>query len=122
MTYSIDFRRHVLSVRKRDGLTLAQAASRFSVGIASLTRWIKTPEPKATRDNRPRKIDLDALAKDVEDDPGAYQYERAARFSVTPKAIWQALRKLGVTYKKSPSPSEGGRRKTYRLSEENQRV
>jgi len=122
MTYSIDFRRHVLSIRKKDGLTLSQTAARFAVGIASLIRWNKKLAPKATRDNRPRKIDLDALAKDVEDDPGAYQYERAARFSVTPKAIWKALHKLGVTYKKSPSPPEGGRRKTYSLSAENQRV
>ncbi len=35
----------------------------------------------------------------VRDHPDAYQHERAARFGVTPKAIWQALRKLGVTYK-----------------------
>jgi len=122
MTYSVDFRRHVLSIRKREGLTFLQASQRFGVGIASLTRWSKQVEPKATRENRPRKIDLEKLARDVETYPDAYQYERAARFGVTPKAIWQALRKLGVTYKKSPSSSEGGRGQTYGLPGEDQRA
>ena len=122
MTYSVDFRRHVLLIRKREGLTFAQASQRFGVGIASLTRWSKQVEPKATRENRPRKIDLDKLVKDVETYPDAYQYERAVRFDVTPKAIWQALRKLGVTYKKSSSPSEGGRGQTYGLPGEDQRA
>lgn len=122
MTYSVDFRRHVLSLRKKEGLTFAQTSERFGIGIASLTRWNKQVEPKATRENRPRKIDLDALWMDVEKHPDAYQYERAVRFGVTPKAIWQALRKLGVTYKKSPSPSEGGRGQTYGLPGEDQRA
>ncbi len=115
MTYGIEFRRHVLSVREKEGLSFAQTASRFSVGVASLTRWAKSPEPKTTREGRPRKIDLEKLAQDVRDHPDAFQYERATRFGVTPKAIWQALRKLGVTYKKSNAASESGRRRTAQL-------
>ncbi|MFV0383449.1 IS630 transposase-related protein [Paracoccus sp. (in: a-proteobacteria)] len=64
------------------------SAARFCpFGIASLTRWAKSPEPMATREGRPRKVDLEKLAQDVRDHPDAYQYERAARFGVTPKAI-----------------------------------
>ena len=77
-----------------------------------MTRWAKTPEPKATREFRPRKINLDQLAQGVRDHPDAYQYERAARFGGTSKAIWQALRQLGMTYKKSNGASQGGRRRT----------
>lgn len=117
MTHGYDFRRHVLSVREKEGLTFQETAERFSVGIASLTRWAKNPEPKATREGRPRRIDLEALEQDVRDHPDAFQYERAARFGVTPKAIWQALKKLRVTYKKSPSASEGERRRTAILQE-----
>ena len=119
MTYSIDFRRHVLSIRTKEGLSYIETSERFAIGIASVVRWNKTLAPKATRENRPRKIDLGALARDVEDHPDAYQYERASRFSVTPKAIWQALRKLGVTYKKSPQTSKGERRQTYALPGKN---
>jgi len=115
MTYSVDFRRHVLSDREKEGLSSAETAERFSVGIASLTRWAKSLEPKATREGRPHKIDLDKLAQDVRDHPDAYQHERATRFGVSPKAIWQALRKLKVTYKKSPSAPQGGRRRTALL-------
>ncbi|MFV0384014.1 IS630 transposase-related protein [Paracoccus sp. (in: a-proteobacteria)] len=74
MAYSLDFRRHVLSVREKEGLTFAQTATRFSVGVASLTRWAKSPAPKATREGHPRKIDLSILAQDVLDHPEAYQY------------------------------------------------
>ncbi|MFV0385112.1 IS630 transposase-related protein [Paracoccus sp. (in: a-proteobacteria)] len=69
MTYSLDFRRQVLSVQEKEGLTFARTAARFSVGVASLTRWAKSPEPKATREGRPRKVDLEKLARDVRDHP-----------------------------------------------------
>lgn len=114
MTYSVDFRRHILSIKKKERLTFEQTAERFAVGIASLTRWNKTITPKVTRENRPRKVDLKALAKDVENYPDAYQHERALRFGVHPKSIWNGLRKLNITYKKSLGASTGRRREaTY---------
>jgi len=117
MTYSVDFRSHVLCIKEKEGLTFEQTAKRFVVGIASLTRWNRTITPKATRENRPRKVDLKALAKDVVTYPDAYQHERALRFGVHPKSIWNALRKLNVTYKKSPGTSSGRRRKTAYVPE-----
>jgi transposase len=118
MTYPISFRRHVLAVKDREGLTFAEAAERFSVGIASLVRWSARLEPKRYERRAPGKIDLAALAQDVRDDPDAFQHERAARFGVTQKAIWKALRKLGVTHKKNPHASEGERRRTAVLQKE----
>ena len=117
MTYSVDFRRHALSIKKKEGLTFEQTAKRFAVGIASLTRWNKTITPKATRENRPRKVDLKELAKDVETYPDAYQYERALRFGVHPKSIWNGLHKLNITYKKSFRTSTGRRREATCISE-----
>ena len=122
MSYSISFRRHVLRVKDVEGLSFARTADRFSVGIASVKRWSKRLEPKPCARKRPRKLDPEKLAQDVCDHPDAYQYERAARFGVTQKAIWQALRKLGVTYKKSVTAPEGERRQTARLPEENQGI
>ena len=115
MTHSVDFRRHVLSIREKEGLTFLQTSKRFAVGVSSLVRWNKQLEPKATREGRPRKIDLEALAKDVAKHPDSYQYERAQRFGVTNKPMWLALRKLGVSYKKKPIAPQGGRRQTAYL-------
>ena len=74
---------------------------------------------------RKRKIDLERLKQDVRDYPDAYHYERAERFSVATNAIWQALQKLNLTYKKAlkhPKADEGKRRifqaKIERLAQE----
>ena len=118
MTYSLDFRLHVLGVREKEGLTFAETSARFCVGIASLTRWSKSLEPKSYP-LRMYKIDLDALEADVEKYPDSYQFERAERFGVRQNSIHQALKKLNVTYKKSPKTSEGRRRQTAVLPAKN---
>ncbi len=96
-------------------MTCSQTAERFAVGLASIVRWSFTLEAKAYHCEKGFKIALETLAEDVHDLPDGYQYERADRFGVTPKAIWQALRKLGVRYKKSDAPFQGGRRRTASL-------
>lgn len=111
MSYPLKFRLHILGVREKEGLTLAETAARFKVGISSLTRWLRRPEPRPSGPRR-GKIDMKALAQDIELYPDAYQFERAERFGVCQKAIWQALRRLGVTYKKSLTAPEGERRQT----------
>ena len=100
MTYSLGFRRKVLSVRKKEGLTISEVASRFDVGVASVVRWLKTPEPSLTRNKGATKIDMDALSEDVRQYPDAYQRERAERLGVTRQGIYYALKRLGVSYKK----------------------
>jgi len=100
MTYSSDFRRKVLSVRKREGLTIAQVAARFDVGIASVVRWLKNPDPQRTRNKPATKIDMTALAQDILDHPDAYQYERARRLGVSRSGINHALRRMGLSCKK----------------------
>ncbi len=84
----------------KEGLSFEETSERFGVGVASLKRWSKRLHPKPYERRKIRKIDLEKLAQDVRDHPNAYQYERAARFGVCQKSIWQALRKLSVTHKK----------------------
>ncbi|MBX3640132.1 MAG: hypothetical protein KF888_06405 [Nitrosomonas sp.] len=62
-----------MSVRKKEGLTIAQAAVRFCVGIASVTRWVKNPNPKRTRNKPATKIDMIALARDAQEYPDPTQ-------------------------------------------------
>jgi transposase len=59
MAYSKDFRCEVLSIRERAGLTTAEVADRFDVGVASVVRWLKTVERKAAGP-RKRKLDMEA--------------------------------------------------------------
>jgi transposase len=115
MTYSIDFRRKVLSVRKKEGLTIAEVADRFCVGVATVVRWLNRLEPQLTRYKPATKIDRIALARDVREHPDAYQAERAKRLGVSEKGVGHALRRMNITYKKNTSASQGGRRRTARL-------
>ena len=62
----------VLSVRKAEGLTIAQVSTRFCVGIATVTRWLKRIEPQLTRIKPATKIDRIVLARDVREHPDAY--------------------------------------------------
>ncbi len=107
--YPLKFREQVLRIKREEELTHEQTAKRFWVGIASIARWERRVKPKEKRNKPATKIDMEALAKDVEENLGASQCERAARFAVTPRGIGKALKHLGITYKKNPS---GTRRQT----------
>ncbi|WP_440864812.1 IS630 transposase-related protein [Symbiopectobacterium purcellii] len=119
MSYSIDFRRKVISTRKNEGLSIRETAKQFRIGPASVSRWINQIESKAST-TRQRKIDKSELIKDVEQYPDAYQKERAERFGVCQKAIWQALKKLGLTYKKNSTSSESRRKRPAGISTKKQ--
>jgi transposase len=109
----LDFRRKAWSIREKAGLTIAEVATRFGVGIASVVRWLKQIEPPRTRHKPATKIDMAALAREVRDCPAAYQYEGAQRLGVSHKGIDHALRRLGLTYKKPlrhPKADEHARR------------
>lgn len=122
MTYSLDFRLKVLSVKEKEGLSFAKTAERFCVGLASVVRWSQKPEPQTNRYKPPIKINMEALKQDILLYPDAYQYERAERLHVSATGIWHALKRLGVTYKKNSSTSQGGLRKTLCFLSETPRI
>jgi len=113
MTYPSSFCRKVLSVREQEGLTIVQTAARFCMGIASVTRWLKNPDPKLTRNKPATKIDMIALARDVREFPDACQAERAQRLGASTQGIGHALRRMNISYKKTlqhPRANEDERR------------
>ena len=84
MNYSVKFRKHVLRIRAKEGLTFIQTALRFGVGVALIVRWANRLEPDQSkprmrkprmrkprmrkprmRKPRMRKIDMATLALDV---------------------------------------------------------
>ncbi|MDP8034611.1 IS630 transposase-related protein [Pasteurella atlantica] len=120
MSYSLDFRRKVFEIKAKKGLTFEETSQYFNIGIRTLFRWKKKIEPCTTRNKPATKIDMDALLKDVELYPDAYQYERAERFGVTQRAIGFALKRLGISYKKNTKTSQSKRRCSYQISGKNE--
>ena len=122
MTYSRDFREKVLLIKEKESLSFAKIAKRFEIGIASVVRWAKNIESKKTRYKPATKIDMEALKKDIEAYPDAYQYERAKRLNVSRMGIAHALKRLGVSYKKNPQSSPSNLRKTICILPSSSRI
>lgn len=98
MTYSLEFREKVLSVRAQHNLSIAETAKKFHIGESSVEKWSKNIVPKKTK-NRPfTKLDVDALKRDIKIFPDAYNYERAKRLGVSKNCILYALRKLNAMF------------------------
>ena len=101
MSYDKKFRRHVLKVRETEKLSLAKAAKRFGIGKQTIYNWTKRLEEKSKRTKPWITLDEKALRGDIETYPDAYQYERAQRLGVSRGGVYHALKRLGVTYKKT---------------------
>lgn len=103
MTYSIDFRKKVLAIKERDQMSFDAVAKRFGVGKMSVFRWSRRIEAQSTRNKPATKINMEALKRDVEQYPDAYQYERAKRLGVSQRGIGYALKRLGIRRKRKRS-------------------
>ena len=101
MAYSLEFRRQVFKVKQKEQLTFQELSDRFSIPIRTLFRWQQRIEPKTKRNKPSTKIDMEVLRKDVQDYPDRYQYERAKVFGVSQSAIFYALQRLNISYKKN---------------------
>jgi len=99
MAYSLDFRQQIFKVKQNEQLTFQEVSGRFAIPMRTLFRWQKRIEPK--RNKPSTKINMDDLAKDVEDNPDHYQYERAKKFCVSQSAIFYALKRLKISNKKN---------------------
>lgn len=112
MTHSLDFRKKVLLIRAKEGLSFAQVAKRFEISVNSVFLWSKNLEPKLKRNKAPVKIHNDLLIEDIKKYPDAYQYERARRLCVSTSGICFAMKRLNITYKKNSQSSKGLQRQT----------
>lgn len=107
----IGFRTHVFTRFSGEGFLAALASGRtyrqvaedFDISTRTIQNWKRRIESNTRGGTRRSKISLEALRKDVEMYPDAYQYERAARFNCTQNAIFKRLKKLNISKKKQPS-------------------
>ena len=107
MTYSIDFRKKVLEIRKKENLSISKTAKRFGIGTTTVVNWLKNIVPKKGRNKPATKINMQRLWEDVEKYPDSYQYERAKRLGASTRGIGHALKRLGITYKKNFKSPQG---------------
>ncbi|MBF0776751.1 transposase [Streptococcus azizii] len=115
MTYSIDFRKRVLSF-VQEGHTRTEASKLFGINPSTLRRWEQKVKTEGhlqdkPRQRSPRKLPKDQLLAYVEQHPDAYLREIAEHFSCAINAVWKALRKYNITLKKDDTLSRTRPRK-----------
>ena len=101
MTYSLDLRQRVVAFVNNGG-SKAEASRRYSVSRWCVNDWCQRPSlaPKKVK-RRSRKLDWEALRKNVQQKPDALLRERAEEFGVHINAIWYALKEMKQTCKKN---------------------
>ncbi|CAM4374128.1 MAG: hypothetical protein LEGION0398_MBIBDBAK_00105 [Legionellaceae bacterium] len=110
MTYSIDFRRHVLTIKAEENLSFAETSLRFKIGKSSLVRWSTCLGPKIKRDKPATKINMALLKQDIQSYTDSYYHERAQRLGVSKTGIYWAIKCMGISYKKNATASQSRRR------------
>ena len=65
MSYSLDFRKHVMGLKKAKNLTYVETSKRFGLSVRTLFRWHTRLEPHVKRNKPSTKINMLSLAKDV---------------------------------------------------------
>ena len=115
VAYSKDLRERVLDYIA-EGHTRQAAANLFKVSLSPIYLWQrlrKAGESLAAkvRTSKPRKLDYEKLKAYVEINPDATLKEYGAHFQVSHVSIFAALKKLGITRKKSRSFTRNGTRK-----------
>lgn len=100
MPYSLDLRKRVVSFVEEGG-SVSKAARLYQVGRATIYRWLSRADLRPTQvTRRKRKLDWEALRKDVEQNPDAKLADRAQTFGVRTNAIFYAMKEMGITRKK----------------------
>lgn len=106
MKYSIDFRKKVLEVKKSEGLSVRQTASRFHLSTQTVHRWMQTIVAKPMGPKKPHKLDWHALKQAAEQQNDAHLLELAERFGVSINAVFYALKKMNLHRKKNVGTSQ----------------
>ena len=101
MTYPVSFRKKVLALKAKEGLSFAEVSTRFGLSKSAVFRWSKKLEPQRYRNKPWYRIDEAALRQDIEAYPDSYCREKAQRLGVSASGIRDAQYRLGITYKKN---------------------
>jgi transposase len=105
MAYSKDFRKRAIEYWE-NGHTKEELYEVFKIYPSRISAWQRLQketgslEPKYPK-MRVQKIDLQELERALEENPGAYLRQLALQFNCTKQAVYSALKRLKITYKKN---------------------
>ena len=122
--YSEDFRFQAVSCVKR-GKSHEEVCDFFSIGIATLYRWLKQDKETGSvacaprKAHRLRKMSVDKLRTLLDTTAYATLEELAASFDCCPQNIDYWCRKLKITRKKNHAVRGAGRGKKTKISRRN---
>ncbi len=106
MAYSVDFRKRAIEYID-EGHTYKELYEAFKIYPSAIASWRKlldgtgSLEPQYDQRDSTRKIDMSKLEQAVKEKPDAYLEELAAQFGCTKQAVFYALKRLELTYKKN---------------------
>lgn len=101
MPYSLDLRKRVVEFVEEGG-SVSKAVKNYRVSRATIYRWLEREELEATKvKRRKRKLDWEAVRKDVEQNPDRKLSDRAKAFGVRTNAVWYAIKEMRITVKKN---------------------
>lgn len=117
MAYSVDIKRLAMIMLTVDKLNLNQVCERLKIGLTTLIRWVKLNRNNTLYTIKPRicasrKINDDSLRAYISQNPDAYLYEIAEHLDVSKSGVHDALKRLGISYKKNTNLQRTRRRKT----------
>ena len=102
MTYSVDLRERVVAF-VRGGGSKTEAAGLFGVHRQTVYSWLKAKSLESKKHGRrKRKLDWEALQRDIDEHPYKLLRERAAKFGVRVNAIWYAEQRMKKSKKNVP--------------------
>lgn len=116
MAYDKKFRERAIAF-KESGATFKQLKEVFGIDNKTYVAWVKlkcetgSVVSEKSHNPRKRKIDPEKLKQAVKDKPDAYLEELAKPFGCTAQAVFYALQRLNLTYKKRHLPTRKSRRK-----------
>jgi putative transposase len=116
---SEDLRTRVINYIEKGG-SHKEAIAIFEVSSRSIYRWIKLKKETGNLEVRPvprspHKLPNEELLEYVRCNPDAHLKEIAAHFKCGISSVYDALKRLGVTYKKTPFICGTRRRKEGKI-------
>ncbi len=124
MAYDEKYRAQAVAY-KDNGHTFAELKKDFKICNYTYYKWVALKEqygvykPEKEKTSRSCKIVTEQLKQAVEEKPDAYLYELAEPFNCTPQAVFYALEKLEITYKKRRLPTRKNQKKSERNLQKN---